>query len=95
MGKISEEDKIEIIKLGFQLQAEGKVSLKKYYENTEDTRIVFKQLKDLSEKIKSKKYKEVDMKYLSMGMTNDYEIALEEGANIIRVGTGIFGNRKY
>jgi hypothetical protein len=35
------------------------------------------------------------MEYLSMGMTNDYEIAIEEGANIVRIGTGIFGKRNY
>ena len=39
--------------------------------------------------------KNADIKYLSMGMTHDYKIAVEEGANIVRVGTAIFGNRQY
>ena len=37
----------------------------------------------------------VDMKYLSMGMTNDYKVAIEEGSNMVRIGTGIFGARNY
>ncbi len=39
--------------------------------------------------------KNVDMKYLSMGMTGDFEIAIEEGSNMVRIGTGIFGERNY
>ena len=45
--------------------------------------------------IKDKNYDNVDMEYLSMGMTNDYEIAIQEGANIVRIGTGLFGARNY
>ncbi len=53
----------------------------------------FRELRKLGEAIGSKGYKDVEMKFLSMGMTNDYEIAIEEGSNMIRVGTGLFGKR--
>ena len=49
----------------------------------------------MKEKIKSKGYEGLEMKYLSMGMSNDYEIAIEEGANMVRVGSKIFGARNY
>ncbi|KNF08720.1 pyridoxal phosphate enzyme YggS family [Gottschalkia purinilytica] len=77
------------------IKIKGLMTIAPYSENPEDIRFVFKELKSLFEEIKERNYKNVDMKYLSMGMTNDYEIALEEGANMIRVGTGIFGKRVY
>ena len=66
--------------------------------NSEDTNLlrnVFRTLYELKEDIKGRNYKEVNMDFLSMGMTHDYEIAIEEGSNMIRVGTGIFGKRNY
>lgn len=60
-----------------------------------ELRNVFNSVYEISEKIKSRGYNELDMDYLSMGMTNDYELAIEEGSNIVRVGTGIFGKRNY
>lgn len=64
-------------------------------ENPEDIRWVFKKMKEIFENIKSMDLKNTDMKYLSMGMTNDFEIAIEEGSNIVRIGTAIFGARNY
>lgn len=58
-------------------------------------RKVFKECENLRQKIEKKGYNELDMDYLSMGMTNDYQIAIEEGANIIRVGRSLFGQRDY
>ena len=58
-------------------------------------RYVFKGLKDLSLEIKNLNIKGVSMDVLSMGMSNDYEIAIEEGSTIVRVGTSIFGKRNY
>ncbi|NLD16718.1 MAG: YggS family pyridoxal phosphate enzyme, partial [Tissierellia bacterium] len=52
-------------------------------------------LKNAFDKIKNQNYNEVSMDYLSMGMTGDYEIAIEEGANIVRIGSGIYGERNY
>lgn len=53
----------------------------------------FRQLKELFEEIRGHNIPAVDMKYLSMGMTSDYDIALEEGSNMLRIGSAIFGNR--
>ena len=55
----------------------------------------FRELKKIFEKLSNLSYNNIEMKYLSMGMTHDYKIALEEGANIIRVGSKIFGKRMY
>lgn len=64
-------------------------------DNSEEARIYFKKMKCLFDRVKSVKGENLDFKYLSMGMTHDFEVAIEEGANIIRVGTGIFGERNY
>lgn len=66
-----------------------------FVENAEDNRQYFKKLRDLSVDINSKNIDNVYMDCLSMGMTNDYVIAVEEGATHVRVGTAIFGNRNY
>lgn len=58
-------------------------------------RKVFRTLSDLKDNIISRNYSNLSMDYLSMGMTNDYKIAIEEGSNIVRIGSGIFGNRNY
>lgn len=66
--------------------------------HTNDEKVIretFSRLRKLSEDIEKSNYKNVSMDYLSMGMTNDYKIAIEEGANIIRVGRKIFGDREY
>lgn len=64
-----------------------------FVENSEENRDVFKKLYDLSVDIKSKNIDNVSMSALSMGMTGDYQTAIEEGATMVRVGTGIFGAR--
>ena len=66
-----------------------------YVDNPEENRPVFRRLKQLSVDIDSKNMNNVYMDILSMGMTNDYQVAVEEGATMIRVGTGIFGERDY
>lgn len=58
-------------------------------------RKVFRTLFNLKDDIISRNYNNLSMDYLSMGMTNDYKIAIEEGSNIVRIGSGIFGNRNY
>ena len=55
----------------------------------------FKEVKELFDRISKIKYKNINMKYLSMGMTSDYEYAVREGSNMIRIGEGIFGKRNY
>ena len=66
-----------------------------FIEDKEQIRKVFKGLKDLSLEIKDLELANVDMDTLSMGMSHDYVIAIEEGATIVRVGTSIFGPRNY
>lgn len=61
----------------------------------ESNRKYFSQMKSLFEKLKGLNLKNVEMKYLSMGMTGDYKTAISEGANIVRIGQGIFGKRNY
>lgn len=63
-------------------------------QNPEENRAVFRRLRELSIDIKSKKVDNVSMNVLSMGMTGDYRVAIQEGATLIRVGTGIFGARE-
>lgn len=74
---------------------EGLMTVAPYTENAEDNRVYFRQMKELSVDISSKNIDNVNMSVLSMGMTGDYEVAIEEGATHVRVGTGIFGNRIY
>lgn len=73
----------------------GLMTIAPFVENPEDNRIYFRQIKELSVDIEAKKIDNVDMRILSMGMTGDYEVAIEEGATMVRVGTGIFGERYY
>lgn len=77
------------------IRIKGLMTIAPFVENPEDNRVYFKELKQLSLDIKSKNIDNVDMSILSMGMTNDYEVAIEEGATMVRVGTGIFGERNY
>ena len=62
-------------------------------ENPEENRMYFQQMKQLSVDIIRENIDNVNMNVLSMGMTGDYQIAVEEGATYVRVGTGIFGER--
>lgn len=71
----------------------GLMTIAPFVENSEENRDIFKKLYQLCVDIKSKNIDNVSMDVLSMGMTGDYEIAVEEGATMIRVGTGIFGTR--
>ena len=75
------------------LLVKGLMTVAVFSENIEKVRFCFKTLKNLQEKIKKENIPNVEMKYLSMGMTDDFEIAIEEGSNIIRIGRLIFGSR--
>ena len=76
------------------LQVEGLMTIAPYTENPEDNRIIFRKLKQLSVDIARGNIDNMNMNVLSMGMTGDYRVAVEEGASYIRVGTGIFGERE-
>ncbi len=73
----------------------GLMTIAPYTEDPEMNRPVFRTLKQLSVDIEAKNIDNVHMNVLSMGMTGDYEVAIEEGATMVRVGTGIFGERIY
>lgn len=73
----------------------GLMTIAPFVENPEENRSIFADLHQLSVDISNKNIDNVNVSILSMGMTNDYEIAIEEGATMVRVGTGIFGARNY
>lgn len=77
------------------LCVKGLMTIAPFVENPEDNRVHFRNLYNLFIDIKAGNIDNVDMCILSMGMTNDYEVAVEEGATHVRVGTGIFGVRNY
>ena len=77
------------------VKVKGLMEIAPFVENPEENREYFRAMKQLSVDIENKNFDNVDMSILSMGMTNDYEVAVEEGATMIRVGTGIFGERNY
>lgn len=76
------------------IRVEGLMTIAPYTETPEENRIYFRRLKQLSVDIYDKNIDNVNMNVLSMGMTGDYSVAVEEGATYVRVGTGIFGERK-
>lgn len=84
----------EISKLK-HIHIKGLMTIAPFVENSEENRHIFRQLKQLSVDIMAKNIDNVDMSVLSMGMTGDYQVAIEEGATHVRVGTGIFGERNY
>lgn len=77
------------------IRIEGLMTIAPYVEDEEENRQYFAMLKQLSVDINSKNIDNVNMNVLSMGMTGDYMVAVEEGATYVRVGTGIFGERQY
>ncbi len=88
-------DAVERIAGFSRIKIKGLMTIAPFVENPEENRPIFSQLKQLSVDIDSKNIDNVTMNILSMGMTGDYQVAIEEGATHIRVGTGIFGARNY
>lgn len=77
------------------INIKGLMTIAPYVEDPEENRGIFRQLKKLSVDIAVKNINNVNMSVLSMGMTGDYQVAVQEGATMVRVGTGIFGERDY
>ena len=77
------------------LKVEGLMAVAPYVENAEDNRKYFQEIRQLAVDIQHKNIDNIDMHVLSIGMTGDYAVAIEEGASMVRVGTGIFGERNY
>lgn len=86
---------LEIISEYPHLEVKGLMTIAPFVENPENNRKVFRELKKLSVDIDAKNINNITMSVLSMGMTGDYEVAVQEGATMVRVGTGIFGERDY
>ncbi len=84
----------EIAKLS-KVKVRGLMTVAPYTEDAEENRLYFRKMKQLMVDINSKNIDNISMDTLSMGMTGDYEVAVEEGATLVRVGTGIFGHRVY
>ena len=77
------------------LNIRGLMTIAPYTDDSESNRVYFKGLRELKDRINALNIPGVNMDTLSMGMTGDYEVAIEEGATFVRVGTGIFGERDY
>ena len=95
---IHKEEAFELVKsiaLLPHLQIQGLMTIAPFVEDPEDNRLYFRQIHQLSVDIKEQNIDNVRMDVLSMGMSGDYTIAIEEGATMVRVGTGIFGERNY
>jgi pyridoxal phosphate enzyme (YggS family) len=92
------EEAVDFVKSisGFgNIRIKGLMTIAPYSENPEGVRLVFRQLRKKFDELSQMNLPNTDMKYLSMGMSNDYRIAIEEGSNMIRIGTAIFGKRNY
>ena len=92
------EDALDLIKeisLLPQIKVMGLMTMGPRFGNPEDSRPYFTETRKVFEKIKALNLPHIEMKYLSMGMTNSYQIAIEEKANMVRIGTLIFGKRNY
>ena len=95
MDKDEVEAMIRQISLLPNVKIKGLMTVPPFVENPEENRAHFRNMRQLFIDIKEKNIDNVDMNELSMGMTGDFEVAIEEGATMVRVGTGIFGERDY
>ena len=95
---VSEEETEELVRYCAVLsnvKVCGLMTIAPFVNNPEDNRLVFRKIKNLCVDLTSKNIDNINMSIISMGMTNDYEVAIEEGSTMVRVGTGIFGSRNY
>lgn len=88
-------DFMELVSKKTNVLVKGLMAIVPFEEDAEDTRKYFKKMKELFDKIAEKDYDNIKMEILSMGMSGDFDIAIEEGSTLIRVGSAIFGNRNY
>lgn len=95
---VSPDGALELIKQIVTLEnvrVRGFMTMAPFASNPEKVRNVFSGLRKLSIDIEKENINNIVIDYLSMGMSNDYEIAIEEGANLVRIGTALFGQRQY
>ncbi|HXY54047.1 MAG TPA: YggS family pyridoxal phosphate-dependent enzyme [Nitrospirota bacterium] len=94
---VAMEDAVTLIKEASKLKnisIKGLMTMPPFSDNPEDSRPYFKKLRQLSESVVNEHIPGVSMRELSMGMSGDYEVAIEEGSTMVRIGTAIFGERK-
>ncbi|WP_237036266.1 YggS family pyridoxal phosphate-dependent enzyme [Mediannikoviicoccus vaginalis] len=89
------EELLTLIEGSKYIRVKGLMMIAPFYEDAEDVRPLFRQMKELFDELKVRDFKNIEMKYLSMGMSHDYKVAVEEGSNMVRIGTDIFGKRVY
>lgn len=77
------------------IRIRGLMCIAPYAENPDDVRVYFAEVKKLYDQYAAIQHEHLDFRYLSMGMSHDFEAAIQEGSNLIRVGTAIFGERNY
>lgn len=87
-------DFVKEISIHPNIKVKGLMTIAPFAENSGEIRPVFKQLNKIFIDTKKENIDNIDMEFLSMGMSNDFEVAIEEGANMVRIGTAIFGQRK-
>jgi len=75
------------------LQVQGLMAIPPFLEEAEEVRPYFRRLRELAEEVSALEIGNIDMRHLSMGMSHDFEVAIEEGATLVRIGTAIFGPR--
>ncbi len=85
----------EILDTCENIRIRGLMCIAPFEENPEDVRVYFAEVKKLYDEYGKMEHPHLDFKYLSMGMSGDFHVAIEEGSNLIRVGTSIFGARDY
>ncbi len=95
IGADKVSDFINTVSTYGNLKVKGLMTVAPFEKNPENVRWVFRELYKIFIDIQKENIDNIDMKYLSMGMSNDFEVAIEEGASIVRIGTAIFGARQY
>ncbi len=89
------EDFLKAVSVYENIHVVGLMSIPPVMVSEEEQRKIFKQIYKIFVDISTKSIHNIDMQYLSMGMSDDYHIAVEEGANLVRVGSALFGKRNY
>lgn len=87
------DDLVKEISSLSNLRIQGLMTMGPRFGNPEDARLYFKAAKSIFDRLREAGIPNVEMKYLSMGMSNSYQVAIEEGANVVRIGTKLFGSR--
>ena len=97
-GLVSESPELEQLMIAAErlphIQIQGLMTIPPFTENPEDARPYFRLLRELRERIAGRKLPSIRMELLSMGMSHDFEVAVEEGSTCVRIGTAIFGERR-